>query len=141
MKRYFIALGLAASLGAANAADLPTHQAPDGAEAYIIFPADQARVSSPVTVRFGLAGMGIAPAGVDKANTGHHHLLINVDELPAAGKPIPADKQHLHFGGGQTETTLELAPGTYTLQLNLGDLNHVPFNPPVVSQKITIHVE
>lgn len=115
--------------------------APEGAEVYIISPQNGATVSSPVTVEFGLKGMGIAPAGIERANTGHHHLLINVDNLPEAGKPIPADEQHLHFGGGQTRTELKLAPGTYTLQLNLGDHNHVPFAPEVVSKKITIQVK
>lgn len=107
MKRTLIALGIAVACGIGVAADLPATAAPDGAEAYIIFPTDNARVSSPVTVRFGLKGMGIAPAGIEKTNTGHHHLLVNVNELPAAGQPIPADEQHIHFGGGQTETTLE----------------------------------
>jgi hypothetical protein len=92
-------------------------------------------------VRFGLQGMGVAPAGIDKANTGHHHLLIDVDTLPVAGAPIPADDHHVHFGGGQTETVLTLPPGTHTLQLELGDMNHVPFDPAVVSKKITVHVK
>jgi hypothetical protein len=98
-------------------------------------------VGQDVTVRFGLKGMGVAPAGVAKEHTGHHHLLVDVTELPAAGKPIPADTHHIHFGGGQTQTTLKLAPGTHTLQLELGDQNHVPFDPAVVSKKITIHVK
>ncbi len=94
-----------------------------------------------VTVRFGLKGMGVAPAGVSKERTGHHHLLVDVKELPAAGQPIPNDANHIHFGGGQTETTLKLAPGTHTLQLELGDQNHVPFEPALVSKKITIDVK
>jgi hypothetical protein len=134
-----LVLLLASSL--ALAAGLPSHDAPKDAKVYIISPANHAHVKSPVLVQFGLAGMGVAPAGVDKANTGHHHLLIDVDKLPAAGQPIPADKQHVHFGGGQTQVELNLTPGEHTLQLELGDMNHVPFNPPVVSQKITIHVE
>lgn len=115
--------------------------APKGAEVYIISPQDGTTVSSPVVVEFGLKGMGIAPAGIVKENTGHHHLLINVDTLPKAGAPIPVDDQHLHFGGGQTRTELNLEPGTYTLQLDLGDHNHVPFEPEIVSKKITIQVK
>jgi hypothetical protein len=85
--------------------------------------------------------MGVAPAGVAKEHTGHHHLLVDVKDLPAAGQPIPSDAQHRHFGGGQTETTLQLKPGVHTLQLELGDANHVPFVPAVTSKKITIHVK
>ncbi len=112
---------------------------PGQASAYIISPADGATVTSPVVVVFGLKGMGVAPAGTDKANTGHHHLLIDAD-LPAMDQPLPASAKLIHFGGGQTETTLELEPGTHTLQLVLGDKNHIPHNPPVVSEKITITV-
>jgi hypothetical protein len=94
--------------------------APSDAEVYIISPQDGDTVTSPVTVRFGLRGMGVAPAGVDKPNTGHHHLLIDAGP-PALDAPIPADGNHKHFGGGQTETTIELTPGKHTLQLILGD--------------------
>ncbi len=111
------------------------------AQAYIISPTNGATVASPVTVKFGLKGMGVAPAGIVKANTGHHHLLIDLDKLPNLNQPIPSDKNHRHFGGGQTEVTLELAPGTHTLQLLLGDATHVPHKPAVVSEKITITVE
>ena len=114
--------------------------APPGAVVYFITPADGETVANPVTVRFGLKGMGVAPAGVEKANTGHHHLLIDVADLPPLDEPIPADDQHRHFGGGQTEVTLDLPPGTHTLQLLLGDQNHIPFDPPVVSDQITITV-
>jgi len=143
MKRILLALALATSAGSALAADaaLPATPAPQGAEVYIISPSDGATAGQDVTVRFGLQGMGVAPAGVAKEHTGHHHLLVDVDTLPAAGQPIPADAQHLHFGGGQTQTTLKLAPGTHTLQLELGDQNHVPFAPALVSKKITIHVQ
>lgn len=144
MKRILLALALTGLTGAALAADapgLPTTQAPSGAAVYIISPANGATVGQEVTVRFGLKGMGVAPAGVAKEHTGHHHLLVDVKELPAAGQPIPNDTNHIHFGGGQTETTLKLKPGTHTLQLELGDQNHVPFNPAVVSKKITIHVK
>ena len=144
MKHILLALALTGLTGVAIAASvpaLPITRAPAGASVYIISPSDGASVGREVTVRFGLKGMGVAPAGVDKENTGHHHLLVNVKTLPAAGQPIPADAQHLHFGGGQTQTTLKLAPGTHTLQLELGDRNHVPFDPPLVSRKITVHVK
>jgi hypothetical protein len=110
-------------------------------ELYIISPPDGATVSNPVTIRFGLKGMGVAPAGVDKPMTGHHHLLIDVEGLPPMNMPVPADANHKHFGGGQTEATIELSPGKHTLQLLLGDMGHVPHDPPVVSEKITIMVK
>jgi hypothetical protein len=143
MRRFltgFALVGVAAFATAASPA-LPTHTAPADARVYIISPTDGASVGRDVTVRFGLAGMGVAPAGVEKEHTGHHHLLIDVATLPPAGQPIPNDARHKHFGGGQTETALQLSPGTHTLQLELGDANHVPFDPPVVSKKITIHVK
>lgn len=115
--------------------------APDGAKVYFIAPTDGETVTSPVTVKFGLTGMGVAPAGTDKASTGHHHLLIDLEETPALDKPLPSDDHHKHFGGGQTETTVELAPGTHTLQLLLGDMGHVPHDPAVMSDKITIEVK
>ncbi|MGH8234581.1 MAG: DUF4399 domain-containing protein [Rhodanobacteraceae bacterium] len=120
---------------------LPVHKAPAGARVYIISPADGASVGRDVTVRFGLVGMGVAPAGVEKEHTGHHNLLVDVATLPAAGQPIPNDEHHKHFGGGQTETVVHLSPGAHTLQLELGDANHVPFDPPVVSKRITIHIK
>ena len=110
------------------------------ASAYIISPKDGETVSSPVTVRFGLSGIGVAPAGVERGHTGHHHLLINVQQLPDMDKPIPADDQHRHFGGGQTEVSLELPPGEHKLQLLLGDHFHIPHNPPVLSEPIIIKV-
>lgn len=122
---------------AAAAAD---GQAAESATAYIIAPEDGATVSNPVTVVFGLKGMGVAPSGVQRAGTGHFHLLIDTG-LPPAGQPIPADDQHLHFGGGQTQTTLELAPGKHTLRVLMGDYAHVPHDPPVASERITITVE
>ena len=115
-------------------------KAPDGAQAYFISPQDGATVSSPVTVVFGLKGMGVAPAGTVKANTGHFHLLVDA-ELPPADKPIPNDAQHLHFGGGQIQTTLSLSPGRHSLQLLMGDAGHMSFDPPVASEKITITVK
>ena len=114
---------------------------PEGAQAYIISPADGAEVTSPVVVKFGLKGMGVAPAGIDKPKTGHHHLLIDVADYAADGQPVPADANHRHFGGGQTEATIELSPGSHTLQLIMGDQGHVPHNPPVMSEKITITVK
>lgn len=143
MKRILFAAALA-TVGTASFAQtpvLPVTKAPAGAEAYIISPSDGATVDREFTVRFGLKGMGVAPAGVGKEHTGHHHLLIDASDLPLAGQPIPNDEHHMHFGGGQTQTTLRLAPGTHTLQLELGDANHVPFAPPVVSRRITIHVK
>lgn len=110
-------------------------------QVYIISPADGAVVSSPVTIRFGLTGMGVAPAGSDIDNTGHHHLLINMDELPDFGLPLPSTDQLIHFGGGQTETTIELESGEHSLQLLLGNYAHIPHDPPLLSEKITITVE
>ncbi|MFI4957870.1 MAG: DUF4399 domain-containing protein [Lysobacterales bacterium] len=144
MKRILLALALTGLTGTVMAADapaLPTAKASSDAAVYIISPSDGASVGQQFTVRFGLKGMGVAPAGVAKEHTGHHHLLVDVKELPPAGQPIPKDDNHLHFGGGQTETTLKLKTGTHTLQLELGDENHVPFDPPLVSKRITIHVK
>ncbi len=114
-------------------------ESPDGAVVSIVLPRDGATVESPVRVVFGLRGMGVAPAGVDKANTGHHHLLIDRN-APPLDEPIPADSQTVHFGGGQTETSINLTPGEHTLQLLLGDASHVPHDPAVMSEKITITV-
>ncbi len=114
--------------------------APPGAEVYFISPKDGETVSSPVTVRFGLKGMGVAPAGTQKDATGHHHLLIDAD-LPPLDQPVPTDDHHKHFGAGQTETVITLPPGKHTLQLLLGDFAHTPHEPPVMSPKISITVE
>lgn len=135
-----IAVGVIAGITVVSHAE-ERKKSPPGAKAYIISPQDGATVSSPVTVVFGLKGMGIAPAGLFKENTGHHHLMVDVDKLPALDQPLPNDKTHIHFGGGQTETELELEPGRHTLQLVLGDLAHVPHDPPLVSEKITITVK
>jgi hypothetical protein len=128
---------------AASSAMAGETPAPAGAKVYFLNLKDGATVSSPVPVQFGLAGMGVAPAGIEKANTGHHHLLI--DAAAPKGEelayPLPADDHHKHFGGGQTETSITLAKGKHTLQLVLGDQNHIPHNPPVMSQPITITVE
>jgi hypothetical protein len=130
-------------LPAANAqenAALPRTPAPAGATVYFVGPADGATVTSPFIVQFGLRGMGVAPAGVQSPNTGHHHLLIDVETLPPEGQPLPANDQIRHFGLGQTETELTLPPGTHTLQLVLGDALHIPHQPPVRSERITITV-
>jgi hypothetical protein len=113
---------------------------PAGAEVYIISPKDGAKVHNPVRVQFGLKGMGIAPAGVKFENTGHHHLLIDTEAPADLSAPLPATDKIVHFGKGQSETTLTLKPGKHTLQLLLGDMNHVPHAPPVISKKITITV-
>tara|TARA_B100001113_G_scaffold64076_1_gene49094 strand:- start:116 stop:511 length:396 start_codon:yes stop_codon:yes gene_type:complete len=97
-------------------------------------------VENPVFIQFGLSGKGVAPAGVDKENTGHHHLLIDVEAIDFY-MPIPSSKNHLHFGGGQTETSIELTPGEHELQLVLGDLYHIAHSPPVTSKKIKILVK
>ena len=115
--------------------------APDGAKAYIIAPTDGATVASTFTVKFGLQGMGIAPAGVDVKNTGHHHLLIDVSEQPDVTEPLPANDHIKHFGAGQTETELTLDSGKHTLQLILGNYAHVPHDKPVISDPITVIVE
>ena len=114
--------------------------APGNAELYFISPADGATVSNPVTVRFGLKNMGVAPAGIKYDNSGHHHLLVDT-ELPPLDFPIINDENHLHFGGGQTEATVELPPGEHTLQLLLGDFAHIPHDPAVMSERITIKVK
>lgn len=118
--------------------DFTTPSNPD-TELYFISPADGATIKGPVTVKFGLKGMGVAPAGVEKEGTGHHHLLVNVP-LPELEYNIVMDENHLHFGGGQTETTLDLPPGRHTLQLLLGDQNHLPHKPAVYSIQISITV-
>jgi len=131
---------LLAFAAAPAAADGHRTMAPDGAKVYIVSPADGAVVSSPVKVVFGLHGMGVAPATVEHPKTGHHHLIIDAP-LPAMNDPIPKDEHYRHFGGGQTEAVVELAPGTHTLQLLLGDHAHVPHDSPVASPKITITVK
>ncbi|SHG16390.1 DUF4399 domain-containing protein [Bradyrhizobium erythrophlei] len=114
---------------------------PDGAKVYFINLKDGAEVDSPFLVQFGLSGMGVAPAGVEKPNTGHHHLLIDTTMTPEQMKePIPADDNHKHFGGGQTEAMVTLSKGQHTLQLLLGDWTHIPHVPPVMSEPITITV-
>jgi hypothetical protein len=127
-------------LGASLAFAQERSPSPAGAEVYIIAPKDGAKVHAPVLVQFGLKGMGIAPAGVKFDNTGHHHLLIDTDPPADLSAPLPATDKIVHFGKGQTETTLNLAPGKHTLQLLLADQSHIPHNPPVLSRKISITV-
>jgi len=124
---------------ASIAQDLPVSPSPEGASVYIVSPADGDTVGTEFTVVFGLKGMGVAPAGTDIENTGHHHLLVNEEKLPEAGKPMGSPP--IHFGKGQTETTLTLEPGEHTLQLILGNYLHIPHDPPVTSEKITITVK
>jgi hypothetical protein len=132
---------LSLAMAAAAMAQAET-AAPPNAVVYFINLKDGDTAKSPFKIQFGLSGMGVAPAGVEKPNTGHHHLLIDTTLTPEQAKePIPADDHHLHFGGGQTETTLTLPPGRHTLQLVLGDWSHVPFNPPIVSPAITVEVK
>lgn len=114
---------------------------PTDARVYFITPVDGQTVAQTFTVKFGLSGMGVAPAGTQKDNTGHHHILIDGEALPDMSKPLPATDHIKHFGGGQTETELTLSPGEHTLQLLLGNYAHVPHNKPVLSQKITVTVQ
>ncbi len=139
MKRLLTAAVAVAIAGTAVAQDF-RQPSPPGAKVYFIEPKDGAEITGPVTVKFGLTGMGVAPSGVDKKDTGHHHLLVNqklADPLAA----IPADDKHRHFGAGQTETTVTLPAGKHTLQLLLADHQHIPHNPAVASDVITITVK
>jgi len=145
-KRTLMAACIMGALAAPSwAGDTP---APEGAEVYFVNLEDGATVSSPVTVVFGLEGMGVAPAGVEKEATGHHHLLLNrppLGEGPDGAEEleygIPADENHIHFGGGQTQVTINLPPGQHTMQLVVGDLNHVPHDPPIMTEVITVTVQ
>jgi len=147
MKKALISSAIAI-FGFANLA--MAGESPSAADAKLYFAnlEDGATVSSPVKVMFGLSGMGVAPAGTEKENTGHHHIFVDrppLGEGDDGGEElefsIPADDNHIHFGGGQTETMIELEPGEHTLQLVLGDMNHIPHNPPVTSDVITITIE
>ena len=116
---------------------------PADAKVYFVSPKNGDVVTGKVSVVMGLKGLGVAPAGVEHDKTGHHHILVD-SEMPKGSEletSIPADEGHRHFGGGQTETTLDLKPGTHTLQLLVGDNAHVPHDPPLVSEKITITVK
>jgi hypothetical protein len=138
MRMFVVTAALALAATVASAQDRMA--SPADAQVYIISPRDGAKVSSPVTVQFGLKAMGIAPAGVKIENTGHHHLLIDSDAPTDLSQPLPASEKVVHFGKGQTETSVKLTPGKHTLQLLLGDSTHVPHNPPVIAKKITITV-
>jgi len=140
MKSWLAVLSLSFVAVVASADAPPRSPSPPGAAVYFISPADGAVVSSPFTVRFGLRGMGIAPAGVDFPNTGHHHLLVDTD-VTDWSQPLPVNDHVLHYGKGQTEADVTLPPGKHTLQLVLGNQLHIPHDPPVVSQKITITVK
>lgn len=133
--------GTPAAAAAAAPAPAPgtRHPSPAGARVYIISPQNGAYVPTTFPVRFGLEKMGVAPAGTDKPNTGHHHLLVDLP-LPPLDQPIPNDENHLHFGAGQTETTLTLPQGRHTLQLLLGDASHLPHQPPVYSEPVVVNV-
>ncbi|WP_372893975.1 DUF4399 domain-containing protein [Rhodosalinus sp.] len=138
----WIAAAFAAGVAVTPALAQERTSAPETAEVYIVSPTDGATVASPVTVRFGLSGMGVAPAGVEREVTGHHHLIVNVaPEDVDMAQAVPSDDQHLHFGGGQTEATLDLPPGEHRLWLLLGDAFHVPHDPPVMSEPIRVTVE
>lgn len=149
--RHTAALALVAMVALGGTASAEQHlawEATEGASVYFINLEDGATVSAPVLVQMGVRGMGVAPAGTEREGTGHHHLLI--DRAPMGEGPdgeaewsygLVADDNHVHFGGGQTETMLDLAPGEHTLQMVLGDMNHVPFGPQMVSERITIVVE
>lgn len=142
MKHFIAAVATGILLSGAAFADGHRNPAPEGARAYFISPADGSTVPNPVTIVFGLEGMGVAPAGTEKENTGHHHLLINTDPNTVdLDSSLPATDEIVHFGGGQTQVTLELPAGAHTLQLLLGDLSHVPHDPPVMSEVISITVQ
>ena len=135
------AIGMACAMVSSLVMADDRRPAPESAQAYIIWPTDGAVIpGGKFWLRMGLSGAGIAPAGIDKPNTGHHHLIIDAD-LPPLDQPIPNDKNHLHFGAGQTEVRIELPPGKHTLQLLLGDDRHIPHNAPVYSKKITFYVK
>lgn len=141
--KKFLSTGLVLVLlaGIAAAAQLARKPSAEGTEVYFIAPVNGATVPQTFTVKFGLKGMGIAPAGVDHPNTGHHHLLVDVEQLPSFDAALPATDNIRHFGAGQTEAELTLPPGTHTLQLVFADYLHIPHDQPVVSDKITITVK
>jgi hypothetical protein len=135
----FVVLGMSSYGLFASEALIST--SPESAKVYFITPTNGQSVNQTFKVKFGLSGMGVAPAGTNKAKTGHHHVLIDTDTLPDMHKPLPATDKIKHFGGGQTETELTLPPGQHTLQLLLGNYVHIPHDKPVLSEKITITVK
>jgi hypothetical protein len=142
MRMFAIATALVLATASVAVAQAQERTAsPKGAKVFIISPKDGATVTSPVTVKFGIKGMTLAPAGTKQENSGHHHLLIDTDPPADLNQPLPATDKIVHFGKAQTETTVTLPPGKHTLQLLLGDQNHIPHKPPVLSKKITITVK
>ena len=141
-KRSFVSAGVLVTL--LTASTVVAHTPPEGARVFFIGAADGDVVESPVRVGFGIEGFVIVPAGTQdkrRHTAGHHHLLVDVEELPDMNEPIPRDARHLHFDQGETEAVLELPSGTHTLQLLLGDEDHEPHAPPLISERITIEVE
>jgi hypothetical protein len=140
MRLSLLTIALLSTIAVAQAGETP---APADAKVYFINLKDGDTVTSPVTIRFGLSGMGIAPAGTEAPNTGHHHLFIDAPALEgdALNEAIPMDEHHLHFGKGQTEASVTLTKGSHTLQLVLGDWSHIPHKSPVMSERITVNVE
>ena len=141
MKTFMSRAALAGLLMGVSVLASAATPAPKGAEVSIVSPEDGATVPQTVVVKFAVENVALAPAGDTTKNTGHHHLLIDVDELPAAGAAIPKDDNHKHFGKAETQAEITLTPGKHTLQLELGDSNHMPFDPPIVSKKITVNVK
>ena len=142
MKFLSIAFALACtSISSTAVSHEGSSTSPANANVYFITPVDGQTISQNFTIKFGLSGMGVAPAGTNKKNTGHHHILIDTDVMPDMHAPLPATDKIKHFGGGQTETQLTLSPGKHTLQLVLGNYQHIPHNKPVVSHKIMITVK
>lgn len=140
LRRALIAVSAVAALGTAAVAQDHRQPSPAGAKVFIIEPANGATVASPVTVKFGITGMTLSPAGTPAEHAGHHHLLID-QKLEDANAPLPADDHYKHYGKGQSEASITLPPGQHTLQLVLGDHNHIPHNPPVVSEVVTVTVK
>jgi hypothetical protein len=141
MKTFMSRAALAGLLMGVSVLASAATPAPKGAEVSIVSPKKDATVPQSFVVKFAVENIALAPAGDATKNTGHHHLLIDVDKLPAAGQPIPNDANHLHFGKAQTQAEVTLPPGKHTLQLELGDSGHMPFDPPIVSEKITVNVK
>jgi Domain of unknown function (DUF4399) len=141
MRMFAIAAALVLTASVTVAQAQERTPSPPGAKVFIISPANGAKVTNPVTVKFGIKGMTLAPAGTQQKNSGHHHLLIDTDPPADLSQPLPTVPDKIvHFGKAQTETTLTLSPGKHTLQLLLADGNHIPHKPPVISKKITITV-
>ncbi|MGH8384409.1 MAG: DUF4399 domain-containing protein [Pseudomonas sp.] len=141
MKTFMSRAALAGLLMGVSVLASAATPAPKGAEVSIVSPADGGTVPKTFVVKFAVENVALAPAGDPTKNTGHHHLLVDVKELPEAGKPIPSDANHIHFGKAQTQAEVTLTAGEHTLQLELGDANHMPFDPPILSEKITVNVK